>query len=517
MNSNRSALRDFVEMLVRRWWTVATVTTVCLAVAILYSAASTPAYRSQAQVLVNQQSASDIFDPNADTVTSSAALIRRTSNEARFVESDAVRLVVEPRLGFDATVKASTENGSDVVTLTAVSHDPRQAQLVAQTYAEAYLDERRYRYVADFLVVSANVQLQIDEIGEQLRNESGLSEPEIARAANLRASLLKSRDELNLAADLAARDRGQIIRLAAVPEAPFLPRTNAHILLGLFAGLLLGVISGALAESLDQTLRLPDDLESATGLANLAVVPRPPLHSASPVTAAASVSVLDPQSFAAESYRTLRAAFQFMAIDKEIQVIQVTSARINEGTTTTAANLAVAMAMTGTTVALVDSDMRNPSLHHEFGIAQEPGFSNLLIGELKPDQARVRVRGTTGELTVTASGPVPPFPSDLLSHPLAVKRFGRLKEVAHMVIVDSPPVLFGTDALIISRFCDATLFVASSRKSRRRDVDRALGLLERAEAPLVGTVLHDAKRRRRKPGYGRTRSLAIDNENATRH
>lgn len=496
-----NTLRDYFETLIRRWWMVVVAIAVCMAISILLSAAATPMYSSQAEVLVNQQSASDVFDPNASGTAGNATLTRQAANEARFIESDDVQLAAETTLGFEATIEASTQSGSDVITLTATSDDPRIAQSIAQTYAEAYLDERRKRYINDFVAASSNVQAQIDELDAQLLDGSRLPEAEQERLENLRTGLLRSRDELNIAADLAVRGSGQIIGLATLPEAPFSPRSTRNVVAGFGLGLLLGVGAALALEGLDQSFRLPGDLEAVTGLSNLALIQRSRGKRKNASSDTSVVSVSDPESLAAEEYRTLRAAIQFMAIDSDLRVVQVTSAQPGEGKTTVAANLAAAMASAGRTVALVDSDLRRPTLHERFGIAQEPGFSNVLRGDVEPHQAAVPVSGMPGELTVTPAGPLVPFPSELLSLPVAGDAFESLKELADVIVIDSPPVVPVADALVISGLCDATLLVVNGRATRRADVHQAMDLLEQVDAPLIGTVLNGVKRRRWSYGY----------------
>lgn len=488
------------QAVLRRWWVVAACTLVLLGAAIALSAAATPMYSATAQVLVNQQSASDVFDPNASAANNTSVLTRQVVNEARFIESDIVRQEAESRLRFDAEITALTDSSSDVISLRAEAADPREAQTIAQVFAESYLKERRQRFVDDFVLASTEVQSRINEINSQLVALPNTAVDEEARLQNLRQGLIDSRDQLNIAADLASGSGGQIIGVPELPESPFAPQTLRNLVLGVIAGLALGVSLALLLEALDQSIPSVAELENATGVSNLAVVPS--ASKGSRRDSDGIISLDKPEAQAAEAYRTLRAALQFMTIDATIDVLQVTSANPGEGKTTTAANLAVAMAMTGRSVVVVDGDLRRPRLHERFGTTQGPGLTNVVLGEIGPGEAEQGVSGTSGALSVVPSGPIPPFPSELLSHRAAYETVKALRATHDLVIIDSPPVLPVADALVISRLVDATILVANGRKTQRGAVAEAMELLRKVDAPVVGSVLNEVKRRRWSRGYG---------------
>jgi non-specific protein-tyrosine kinase len=200
------------------------------------------------------------------------------------------------------------------------------------------------------------------------------------------------------------------------------------------------------------------------------------------------VSVTDPTSPAAESYRTLRTNIQFAGLDRSMRAIQVTSPSASEGKTTTLANLAVALAGAGLRVTLVCCDLRRPRLHQFFGLNNTVGFTSVLLGEKSISQA---LQPTAHEgLTLLASGPPPPNPAELLSSNRTSEVLTALKLQSDMLLLDSPPVLPVTDAAVLSPNVDATLLVATAGKTSRKKFGRAVELLNQVGAPIIGVVLN---------------------------
>ena len=245
-----------------------------------------------------------------------------------------------------------------------------------------------------------------------------------------------------------------------------------------------------LAEYLDDSIKTREDLERlASPVPVIGVIP----------TVAAwkerdeirLVSITEPNSAAAEAYRTLRTAIQFVALDRPMRVLQVTSSNASEGKTTTMANLGVALAQAGQRVILVCCDLRRPRLHEFFGLPNAVGFTSLLLGNAPLSKALQAVPNVP-RLRLLASGPLPPNPSELLSSARTKEVFAALKAEADVVLIDSPPVLPVTDALVLFRQVDATLMVFSAGGTTQKQASTALAMAKQVDAPLVGTVLNGA-------------------------
>ncbi|MEM7093770.1 MAG: polysaccharide biosynthesis tyrosine autokinase [Actinomycetota bacterium] len=474
-------LRDYVQLLRRRIWVVVMVFVLALIAAAVWSALQTPMYRATARVLINQASAAEIFDSQSTQNTSFAD--RVAANEVALIESQLVEDVAQARLGFEAEVNASAQSRADVISISATDPDPFVAQQIAQTYAVAYLDVRRDQYVNERVEVA---QQLLDRIGALDDEIAAAGEEDGARLQVLRDGLADQYDRLNISADLSNTSSARIIDEADFPEQAFSPQVARNLALGGVLGLLLGVGAALLLESLDRSVRSRDVIESLTpGVSSLAVVPA--LRAGNDM-----VTLTNPGGPESEVFGTLRAALEFAAIDDDLTVLQVTSAGASAGKTTIAANLAVAMAQAGQTVAVIDGDLRRPRLHELFGLEQVPGLTSAILGRETLNTAARELRLDNGRLRVYPSGPVPPGPAELLGSKRAGDVFDALRRSFDVVIIDSPPVLPVADALVLSRIADATLIVANAKRTRRDDLQRSFDSLQQAGARVIGTVLNQA-------------------------
>ena len=478
-------LRDYVAIL-RRWaWLVVVCMVVALALAVLWSALQTPRYQSSARVLINQSTATDIFDPASGTTTNTNFAAREAATAVELIESQLVDREAEARLGFEARISARAQSSADIVVLTATDVDPFRASQIAQNYAEAYLDIRRTEFTEERLATAEELRIRILDLEAELEQ---LEDPQsIARQQALRDDLADSYDRLIISANLGNNGSARIIDDAQVPDAPFTPRTNRNLILAGVLGLILGA-GGALAfESLDTRITSRQVMEAITpGLPSLASIPA--LKFANEL-----IAIEKPDSLETEPFRTLRASIEFATVDRAAKVIQITSPGASAGKTTIAANLAVVMAQAGQRVAVVDCDMRRPRLHTLFGIDQVPGISSVIIGRTDFSGAAHALDLENGRLDVFASGPIPPGPSELLGSERARTIIGNLRQDYDVVVVDSAPILPVADSLVLSRSVDATIIVANAKGTKRDDVARCLEQLSQAGAAVVGTVLNGVK------------------------
>jgi succinoglycan biosynthesis transport protein ExoP len=256
-------------------------------------------------------------------------------------------------------------------------------------------------------------------------------------------------------------------------------------------GLLVGIALALLLEYFDDRVRDRARLEETTDARVPVLAEIPLVRSWKKSSHGDVVSALAPWSPASEAFRALRTSVLFLSVGREISSIQVTSANEGEGKTTVAAHLAVAIARAGRRVVVVGGDLRRPRLHEFFGVSNEVGLTSVLLGDVKLNDA---LQCPTDEpyIAVLPSGPRPPNPSELLSTPRVRHVMTSLADAADILVVDSPPVLPVTDALVIAGLVDATILVASAESSSRRTVARACLMLQQVDAPLAGTVLNGA-------------------------
>lgn len=505
-------LRDYLRILQRRKLVIIIVTAVCTAAALVLSFLQTPLYAATAKILIQKQSLSTGFEQSSGRITPDLA----GEIEQQFFNGQAVRDLARDRLGFPATASASVIGRGAVLQVRAVSADAQRAAEIANAYAQAYIDARREGMLREYLATAeaiqgkvADLDAKIEELDAQLARlpSSSDRDGQSAEAASLRvqrdslitqkAALEKSLDEVEVGADLARGGGPEIVTPATPPERPFRPNPPRDALGGLFLGVLLGVAAALLLEYLDDSIKGEADVAAATGgAAVLAVIPRvPDWRNRSD---AMLVSLEYPSSPTAEAYRTLRTSVQFAGLDRPLRTLQVTSPRSQDGKSTTATNLAVALARAGQRVILIDCDLRRPRVHDFFGLSNAVGFTSVLVGDVPLVNATQAVPGLD-RLRVLASGPTPADPSELLSTRRAVELINSIKEACDIVVIDTPPVLPVSDALVLSDVIDAVIVVVAAGSTTKKEAQRAFELLRQVDAPVIGVVMNAGPAER---GYG---------------
>jgi len=209
------------------------------------------------------------------------------------------------------------------------------------------------------------------------------------------------------------------------------------------------------------------------------------------------VTIADPQSAAAEAYRTLRTNILFSAVDQPIHMLTVTSAQVDDGKSTLLANLAVTLAQSGHTTLLVDADLRRPAQHTIWQLTNDRGLSTMLIEAAHADQAAASIPAQpTGvdKLSVLTSGPLPPNPADLLLSDAMTAVLLTLRGHADYVLFDAPPVLAVTDAAVLASRMDGLLLVIKAGATRRDQAERARDALQRVHVRIIGVALTNAPR-----------------------
>jgi succinoglycan biosynthesis transport protein ExoP len=281
----------------------------------------------------------------------------------------------------------------------------------------------------------------------------------------------------------------------AVPPIGALLRPRSTIILtSLIFSLLGGIIVAFLMESLDTGMRSIAEIESITELPSLAIVPRSRRssveQSGTMSTAQRNIGVLtQPKSQFTEAFRSLRTSLLLSTTGQPPKFIVLTSATPSEGKTTAASNLAAILAQGETRVLLIDGDLRRPNVHHRFGMSGKIGLTTVLTGATKLEDT-VQTVPEIPNLDVLPSGPIPPFPAEMLSSDAMLALLKKCGELYSYVVIDSPPILSVTDGVILSRLADTVVLVVRHGKSSKHVVRRARDLLLRSGAPITGIVLN---------------------------
>src|SRR5580700_507150 len=299
----------------------------------------------------------------------------------------------------------------------------------------------------------------------------------------------------------------RVVDPALAPASPSRPQKARNILLAVLVGLVGGVGLALFREYLDNTVKSPDDIEALTGLPSLAVVPSLPglrtSHSrfsrlareAAPQSASGPrvelLSYIQPKSQISEAFRALRTSLLLSQADHPPQVILVTSALPREGKTTAAVNLAVTFAQLGDRTLLMDSDLRKPGIRRALNltIGKEVGLSSYLAGVSTLDEVMIP-HPTINNLVALTTGPVPPSPADLLSSHRMREAIVELRHRFKFIVIDSPPVMAATDAVILSALTDGVLLVVRSGETPKEAFTRTRDLLAAVKCRLLGVVLN---------------------------
>jgi receptor protein-tyrosine kinase len=288
--------------------------------------------------------------------------------------------------------------------------------------------------------------------------------------------------ELETPEDGSAPDARVVVeQRASIPETPVTPKTARNIALAVAVGLLLGVGLAVLRDRLDNTVKDRDTVEQVTGVGLVGGIPLDKDRRKEP-----AISFVGNKSAIAEAFRKLRTNLQFLAVDNPPRVIVITSSLPNEGKSTTAINIALALAEAEHKVLLVDGDMRRAMLGKYLDLIGSVGLSTVLSGaaDLSDVLQKTRFPG----LTVLTSGTIPPNPSELLGSLRAKKVIAEMRAQFDYVIIDSSPLLAVTDAAILASNSDGVLVMARFGKSKREQLIHAVGNLEDVGAPLLGAV-----------------------------
>ena len=276
----------------------------------------------------------------------------------------------------------------------------------------------------------------------------------------------------------------RIVDKAEIPREPASPRPVLNLVVALVGGLFLGIGLAFFLEYVDSRIKQPDELKLHLGLSFLGMVPAFRLKD---TTGPPLIGNGMPTEFA-EAFRGIRTSVLFSSADAGSKSIVVTSTGPGEGKSVVSANLSMALALAGQRVLLIDADMRRPKAHELFGVSQEPGLSNVMVGESKASDA-VR-RTLTPNLWLMAAGKHPPNPAELLGSKRFKDFMASLGEHFDWVIVDSPPVMAVTDASIIAHDATGVIFVVGADMTSRGAAKTALEQLDSAKAKYVGGVLN---------------------------
>jgi succinoglycan biosynthesis transport protein ExoP len=357
----------------------------------------------------------------------------------------------------------------------------------------------------DYLAAQANersLQASLDQQRAEAQDlnraaiQYGVLQRDATSNQTMFAGLLERSRETGISGELKTSNI-RIVDPAETPRRPSSPNTFTNLSLAFFGGALLGIGLAFFFEYFDSRIKQPDEIKTQLGLPFLGMIP---LFVPKETTGPPLIGNGMPHEFS-EAFRAIRTNVLFSSADAGSKTIVVTSTGPGEGKSVVSANIAMSLALAGQRVLLIDADMRRPKTHELFGVALEPGLSNVMVGDSKASET---VKKTlTPNLWLMAAGKHPPNPAELLGS----KRFRdfmlSLAEHFDWVILDSPPVMAVTDASVIAHSATGVVFVVGSEMTSKGAAKAALDQLDSAKAKYVGGILNRVDVRRNPYYYAR--------------
>lgn len=488
-------------MLRRRWLTVLVPLVLVPAVVFVFSSAQTKVYEATAGVVLEQRDlGSALAGIAAPTAVDRARHAQTQADLAMTPEVagrtlEALALDADPQSLLDAT-RVEPRPGSDFLEVRVEDESPSLAVRLADEYGRQYLGYRAELDAVAIVRARNDLEARLDEL-----ESSGESGSAIARS-------LRQRDA-ELAALQAIETEPGFLAAPAGSASEVSPRPWRDVLLAAIAGLGLGLLLALVVDALDSRVRSTAEIGDLLDLPLLARLPRPPDALADENEI---VMLAQPTGTHAEAFRMLRSNLDYALLDARERTILVTSAIDREGKSTTAANLAVALARLGRRVALVDLDLRRPYINRFFGLPVTPGISDVALGRVPLIEAVAPIDLGTGHagarngsngaarngsadhgtLVVLAAGPLPPNPGEFVSTERVADILRELAHEVDVVIVDSPPLLRVGDAMTLSSRVSAILLVTRLKRVRRPMLGELRRLLDAVPAAKLGYVVTGA-------------------------
>ena len=513
-------LRDYLRVFRRQLALIVAITLLGAAAAAAYTFRRTPVYESSASVLVRAIT-TNAFDPGS-RVDQQLNMF----NQRQLAQSEPVAALAAKTLKTTATpaqllehVNVDVPANSQILRVKYQDTVPLTAQRGADAFAKAYLVSREADARAQATTSQKSLQRDITRFQKQASAaEKQIADPDADSATRqaAQAKLAAANNRLDqLLSQLSGFQSldftpGTVIAAAGLPASPASPNNRLDVGIGLLVGLFLGVVLAFVRDRTDDRLRGREDLAERLDRPVLATIP--PLSKRvrqegklrwKRRSRNSLVTLEQPNSPAAESYRTLRTRMARLASQLDINSVMVVSAGVGEGKSTTAANLAVVLAETGKDVLLVSADLRRPRVHQFFSLQNKSGLSNLLTDGTPPGKRKGPVAdgkqmaselwSVAPNLWVVLSGPLPPHPSALMDSDPMRQFLKEQRDLFDFIVLDCPPALVVADSMALAPLADAVLVVADAKESDRDLVSRLKEELEQVGGKIVGSVLNRSK------------------------
>lgn len=475
------AAARLVRRVVSQWPLILACALVAAVAGYLASSARTDQFEATTTIQLNEVDLSSVF-LNQNLQQQGQDAEAKTATNAKLVKLPRVREMAAAKLGggitaadLDSAVTVTPEASTTLVQISARDPEPARAAAIADEMRKAFITTRAEVAAKQFTNAERDISNQLDELSSAERSSEA-------------TQLL--RDRLQQVRTLRVVSNGGIetVQQATVPTAPVAPKPKRDAILALLAGGLLGLGVALLRARLDDRVRDADELTELWELPVIGLVPErdelaKPGHDL-------------PDGASLEAFALARTNLRYLHVGGEIKTVVITSAIPAEGKSTVAWNLALAAAMAGSKVLLVEGDLRAPVLAGRLQIPVEHGFSEVLAGLSTVEESIVSVNVGEGSVAIAGSvdvlpaGMTPPSPIALLERPATKTLFEGLAADYDIIFIDTPPATAVADAMVLMDVADGALVVARLGRSTRESVERLREVLGGHDTPVLGQIVN---------------------------
>lgn len=509
----KNDLRQYIALLLHWAWLLILAAALAGAAAYFISSRQQPIYQATTTILIDEAPGTQQGNDYQSILSSE----RRARTYAQLLTTSPLleAVIDELKLPYSTerlrdALSVQSVRDTQLIKLQVRDSDPQRAAQVANTLVQQFAAQTQQLQNARYGASKANLQEQIAQLEAQIQQtETQLArlgqtaseratrerlETTLAQLRQSQANLLQSYEQVRLA-EAATTSSIVAVEPAQAPSEPVAPRVLLNTLLAAFVGLLLALGLVFLKETLDDSVKHPDQLKQAFDLPILALLPHSPTNQGH-----RPIVVEQPRAPVAEAFRTLRTNIEFAGVDRPLRSLLVTSPAPGDGKTHVALNLAAIIAQAGREVALVDADLRRPALHQRLALSNRDGLSELFIQPQPHLNGSLRKTEIPGVSAITA-GKLPPNPAELLGSERLGTIFAQVRTRVDLIVLDAPPVIAVTDAVVLAPRVDGVLLVVRVGRTRMGALRQTLEQLQRAGAHVVGIVLNDAPLGRSRYGY----------------
>jgi capsular exopolysaccharide synthesis family protein len=515
------SLSDYFGVIARRKWIVLLVTVLMTVSAVAFSKNQTPKYQATAELLspipVSSASKSGVSwsvqnAPLAKTLAIANLVLTGNEralpalppdvivNKPAFAAHPADGLTAQQLYNVTAVVPNATSDGID---FTVTASDPLVAERLATAWAVTYGNHVSYQNIEQ----TVNNFITTDQQIHPSRYTTGATDPKVCVAGASTSTGCLTQAQIDAVTAAEAPIKNKLLTAPPPPDVQTAsnanqtqPQTTRNTVLGLVLGLVLGVILAFIQDLLYKRIRTADEVGRRLRVPLLASIPTPPrsLRDHPLVLLAPRGGAQGPS---AEAFRIAKLNLGTVMRANRAKAVMFVSAADSEGTSRTVANMAVALARSGSHVVLVDANMRRPAIDRFFGLDDRTGLSDILsghgdladaltivdVGGQLPDDAGTNGRAATGGLLeVLPAGPPPADAADLLESRAMSELLGELRGRADVVLIDAPPMLPVTDAMMLGSKVDGVIVVARARLASRPHMVALARALDACAAPTLG-------------------------------